>query len=115
MSFIENMRFNLQFRLGVGILIAAFLSATARAQNIGIGTASPASKLSVNGNMSLGDTTYTGTAAPTGGALIQGNVGIGTTAPIAPLHVTTSLSVTQTGGSRTFLISLTPQLSPIKL
>jgi hypothetical protein len=72
---------------GSGILPALLLSTVAHAQNVGVGTASPASKLSVNGNMSLGDTTYTGTAAPTGGAIIQGNTGIGTRAPQALFHV----------------------------
>jgi hypothetical protein len=72
---------------GSGILSALLLLTVAHAQNVGVGTASPASKLSVNGNMSLGDTTYTGTAAPTGGAIIQGNTGIGTTTPQALFHV----------------------------
>jgi Chaperone of endosialidase len=72
-------------------LFATFASATllfvssASAQNVGIGTSSPKSKLTVNGNLAVG-ADYN-TAAPTNGALIEGNVGIGTTTPLAPLHV----------------------------
>lgn len=47
--------------------------------NVGIGTVSPASKLDVEGGVSIG-ATYSGTSAsPTNGAIIEGNVGIGTT------------------------------------
>ncbi len=49
-------------------------------QNVGIGTPSPSSKLSINGNLSVG-ANYVGTAAPTNGAIIEGNVGIGTNSP----------------------------------
>jgi Chaperone of endosialidase len=72
-------------------LCAAVASATllfvssASAQNVGIGISNPQSKLTVNGNFTVG-ADYN-TAAPTNGALIEGNVGIGTTTPVAPLHV----------------------------
>ena len=56
------------------------------AQNVGIGTASPASRLSVMGNLSIGNT-YAGTAAPANGAIIEGNTGIGTSNPAHRLHV----------------------------
>ncbi len=56
------------------------------AQNVGIGTASPASRLSVMGNLSIGNT-YAGTAAPPNGAIIEGNTGIGTSNPAHRLHV----------------------------
>jgi hypothetical protein len=72
---------------GIVILTAILQLTVAHAQNVGIGTASPASKLSVNGNMSLGDTTYTGTAAPANGAIIKGFVGIGTKVPVSPLNI----------------------------
>lgn len=49
---------------------------------VGIGTTSPASKLGISGNLTLG-TGYVGTAAPTNGLIVQGSVGIGTTAPNA--------------------------------
>ncbi len=57
-----------------------FFSASLIAQsNVGIGTASPASKLDVKGNLTVGNG-YSGTAAPTNGAIIEGQVGIGTNA-----------------------------------
>jgi hypothetical protein len=56
------------------------------AQNVGIGTASPASRLSVMGNLSIGNT-YAGIAAPANGAIIEGNTGIGTSNPAHRLHV----------------------------
>ena len=60
--------------------------------NVGIGTTSPVSKLSVVGESALAGGLsvglgYAGTAAPTGGLIIQGNVGIGTTSPTAVLHL----------------------------
>jgi hypothetical protein len=82
--------------LRAGILASAFLSAaTAQAQNVGIGTTTPKSKLSVNGStasggIAVGDASYTstlGTVAPLNGAIIQGDVGIGGTVPLAKLHV----------------------------
>ena len=45
--------------------------------NVGINTASPNDVLGVGGNMAVGNATYTTTAAPVDGAIIQGNVGIG--------------------------------------
>jgi hypothetical protein len=83
---------------GAGILSAVFLAAvgaSASAQNVGIGTTTPKSKLSVNGStasggLAIGDATYTsttGTVAPANGAIIQGDVGIGGTVPLAKLHV----------------------------
>lgn len=57
-----------------------------RAQNVGIGTTTPASRLSVHGNLSVGNS-YAAIAAPTDGAIIEGNTGIGTSAPAHRLHV----------------------------
>ncbi len=54
--------------------------------NVGIGTSYAASKLDVEGGMSIGSS-YSGTyAAPTNGAIVEGNVGIGVTFPTAQLH-----------------------------
>lgn len=56
-------------------------------QNVGISETTPASKLSVKGNLAVGSG-YSATAAPADGAIIQGRVGIGTAAPAAVnLHV----------------------------
>lgn len=75
------------------------------AQNVGIGETAPANKLSVKGSLSVGSS-YSGTAAPADGAIIQGNVGIGTTGPTARLHIvsanttgtTVQLRLSPTGG-----------------
>jgi hypothetical protein len=73
-------------QLGVwAITLALFTAGNLHAQNVGIGSSSPQSKLTVNGNLAVG-ADYN-TAAPTNGALIEGNLGIGTTTPLAPLHV----------------------------
>lgn len=93
-----------------GILAAAFLSAaTAHAQNVGIGTTTPKSKLSVNGStasggLAIGDAGYTSTAgivAPLNGAIIQGDTGIGTAAPICQLDVRGTTKVMATTGAQT--------------
>lgn len=70
--------------LGLMILIAGIASA----QNVGIGTASPISKMDINGGITIG-ASYSGTnAAPTNGARIQGSVAIGlTTTPVEALDV----------------------------
>ena len=69
--------------------------------NIGIGTASPVSKLDVNGGISAGS--YAGiNAAPTNGMIISGNVGIGTTSPGGRLDVTYN-----TAGASTYPLLLT--------
>jgi hypothetical protein len=78
-----------------GLLAAALLTTVVSAQNVGIGTTTPKSKLSVNGStasggMAIGDATYTsttGTVAPVNGAIIQGNTGIGMNAPVYTLQV----------------------------
>ncbi|MDW8056228.1 MAG: hypothetical protein RMJ13_05935, partial [Elusimicrobiota bacterium] len=75
---------------GVGTLGSLTVSGGANlattSGNVGIGTAAPASRLSVSGGVSVGSG-YAGTAAPTDGMIIQGNVGIGTTSPAERIDV----------------------------
>ena len=66
--------------------------------NFGIGTTTPASKLSIGGNASIG-ANYN-VAAPANGLIVQGNVGIGTTSPSSLLSLAGS-------GSGTSLATLT--------
>jgi hypothetical protein len=63
----------------------------AGAGNVGIGTSTASSLLTVNGNAAIG-TSYVGTAAPTNGLLVQGKVGIGNSAPNASLQVGSAFS-----------------------
>lgn len=70
------------YALGLSLFIAVY----AHAQNVGIGTTVPKSKLDINGGLTIGS--YSGTtAAPSNGAIISGNVGIGTASPNSRLHV----------------------------
>jgi len=59
--------------------------------NVGIGTTSPGSKLSVSGAGTFGSS-YAGTVAPSNGLIIEGNVGIGTTVPGSKLSVNGGIS-----------------------
>ena len=72
------------------LFLLSFLAFTfgAYSQNIGIGTATPQSKLGVHGNLAIG-TAYSNLAAPANGAIIEGTLAIGTAAPdlSAALHI----------------------------
>ena len=69
------------------IVILALSVLTLSAQNVGIGTASPKSKLDINGGLTVG-TDYSGVkGAPTNGAIIEGSVGIGNSSPGALLDL----------------------------
>ncbi len=69
------------------LFLLLFLFAQAQTQNVGIGQATPVSKLDINGGLAVGSA-YSGvSAAPANGAIVQGNVGIGTATPGYRLHV----------------------------
>jgi hypothetical protein len=80
--------------LTLSAIVAIGATTFAQSGNVGIGTTTPSSKLTVNGNASVGNS-FNGTAAPANGAIIQGNVGVGTATPTSHLHVVDSA----TGGS----------------
>ena len=63
---------------------------------INLAQAAIGSMLTVNGGLAVsnGATAYSTTAAPLGGAIIEGNVGIGTASPNANLHVNGTLALT---------------------
>jgi len=65
----------------------------ANAQNVGVGTAAPASKLSVNGNLAIGSG-YATSTAPANGLAVEGNVGIGTLTPGQKLEVNGRIRLT---------------------
>jgi hypothetical protein len=73
------------------------------AGNVGIGDASPGTKLSVVGNATIGYAS--GQTAPANGMIISGNVGIGNATPLATLHVGTNEGNETVGNTPMALIS----------
>ena len=88
-------------QFALGLFACLFIVKDVNAQNVGVGTTAPGSKLSVNGNLSIGST-YASTAAPADGAIIKGNVGIALPAPQVPLHVDGEVFVSAGGVTGTF-------------
>lgn len=82
--------------------------------NVGIGTAVPASKLGVVGNLAVG-ATYGASAATTSGAIIEGRVGIGTAAPLAMLEVVGASQIAYDRSTHFELSTGTGLLSDYKL
>ncbi len=82
---------------GTNTLTATSSIYLATTQNVGIGTTTPLSKLSISGSASIG-ADYN-IAAPTNGLIVQGNLGVGTTTPWL------GLSVTNTSASGQFVAS----------
>jgi hypothetical protein len=80
----------------------AVLLAALNTGNVGVGTAGPASRLSVAGSASVG-AGYAATAAPANGLIVQGNVGIGVAAPTAPLEVAGDVVMGGPAGQRFLL------------
>lgn len=71
----------------VSAVVLVSLFSTMFAQNVGIGTTNPQSRLSINGNGTVGSN-YINATAPADGLLIEGNVGIGNVSPNAKLQIT---------------------------
>lgn len=74
------------------------------AQNVGIGTTVPQSKLDINGGLSIGS--YAGTtAAPANGMIVSGSVGIGTASPAQKLDVTGALATNSVNTTSLFRLT----------
>ncbi|MCQ9634208.1 tail fiber domain-containing protein [Chryseobacterium sp. WG14] len=67
----------------------------AQSGNVGINTSAPASKLAVNGNLSIGNA-YVNTAAPADGSIIAGSTKIGAGTPYNMLTVQANEDISQT-------------------
>lgn len=80
------------------------LSSYLSAQNVGIGTSNPVSKLSISGNTSIG-VAYIGTSAPDNGLIIQGQTVTGSNAPLYPNDQFSSFAFGQSFSSSAYLIN----------
>ena len=70
--------------------------------NVGVGTGSPSSTLTIVGSLSTTNATTTSNTVTIGTAayfVANGNVGIGTSAPVTPLHVISSITAGGTGNN----------------
>ncbi|WP_415326252.1 hypothetical protein [Chryseobacterium sp. MMS23-Vi53] len=74
-------------------MVGYFAILNAQTGNVDINTPTPTNTLTVNGNQSIGSG-YTGIAAPTNGAIIQGSTAIGTSTP----YFGSLLELSSTGG-----------------
>jgi hypothetical protein len=72
--------------VGIGTITPQTLLSVASG-NVGIGTWTAGNSLSVIGGMGIGSATYASTAAPSNGIIVSGNVGIGSLAPGTALDV----------------------------
>ena len=79
---------------------------TISGQNFGVGQAAPASKVDVNGNLTVG-ANFSGTAAPANGAIIEGIAGIGITTPATKLHISSSYDAVTGGLDGNSLLAIT--------
>ncbi|SEJ38196.1 Chaperone of endosialidase [Dyadobacter sp. SG02] len=68
------------------ILVLAGTAAIAQTGNVGIGTSTPGSKLSVNGNAAIGQN-FSNSAAPANGAAVEGQFSVGTTTPVGVVEI----------------------------
>ncbi len=72
----------------IGITLGFFvLMLNLKAQNVGVGTQTPMSKLAVTGNAAIGSNYVNLTTAPQNGLIVEDSTGIGTSVPISKLHV----------------------------
>lgn len=70
--------------------------------NVGIGTTTPGSKLTIGGNLAVGSApAFMSYPAPPNGMIVQGRVGIGSINPQASLHVAGTNSIIIPAGSNT--------------
>lgn len=72
--------------LAAALLTIACSATFAQTGNVGIGTSTPGSKLSVNGNAAIGSA-FSNSAAPANSAAIEGQLSVGTLTPVGIIEV----------------------------